>query len=643
MLTMYPRPEEFIGREVDGHRIDDVLGRGGMGIVFKAENLELSRTVALKIINPALAQDDSFLRRFRAEARALAQIHHPNIVIVYDFRSFDMGFYISMEYVKGPTLADYLEENGPMPWKEGLYLTKQMLSAFHYAHSCGVIHRDIKPRNILLAKNNVVKITDFGLAKILQEGKRTTDTTVTMATGGTIHYMPPEQIRGLRNVDHRGDIFSLGMSIYEAIAGVLPFEKNASGYTIQKMIVEEPFPDIRKRDSSIPKPLAKIIMKSLEKEPHKRFQSAAEMISALEEFEINQTKTSLSVNGTASNGYPSESSFSQRWRIYATLVGLLIVALSFVAIFAPEVLSAFISPPETPTLAEQTNTGTAITKAEAAPLSEIELNPISVEEGPENTLGLPGINTGDSTANNTAGTDSPASETNAGTPVTPTAEAKPVGSIRFDSTPKGAQVYLNGIVVGSTPLFLDNVAVGSANVELRLDNHESYKSRVNIRPYQISPVNTQLSPITGLLKLNIEPPSELYLDGRLIQKEAGADVRLPILASDHVLLVSNPRYGQWKKNIRVAASDSLAFDIDFTQTVRLIITAFDTAENGMHVEIILDGNPTGLYTPTPIEVPVGLHKIEVKAEGYEPVEETQEVNYDVSTKNPIRFVLRKSN
>ncbi|MFK7849109.1 MAG: protein kinase [Rhodothermales bacterium] len=641
---MYPRPEEFIGREVDGHRIDDVLGRGGMGIVFKAENLELSRTVALKIINPALAQDDSFLRRFRAEARALAQIHHPNIVIVYDFRSFDMGFYISMEYVKGPTLADYLEEKGPVPWKEALYLTKQMLSAFHYAHSCGVIHRDIKPRNILLAKNNVVKITDFGLAKILQEGKRTTDTTVTMATGGTIHYMPPEQIRGLRNVDHRGDIFSLGMSIYEAIAGVLPFEKNASGYTIQKMIVEEPFPDIRKRDSSIPKPLAKIIMKSLEKEPHKRFQSAAEMISALEEFEINQTKTSLVVNGTASNGYASESSFSQRWRIYATLVGLLIVALSFIAVFTPEVLSAFISQSETPSLAEQGNPGTTITRAEAAPLSEIELNPISVEEGPDSGPGLSTNEAGDSTGIIDPPVGTPTiPETNTGTTNNSNVETKPVGSIRFDSTPKGAQVYLNGIVVGSTPLFLDNVAVGSSNVELRLNNHESYKSRINVRPYQISPVNTRLSPITGLLKFDINPPSELYIDGRLIQKEAGADVRLPVLATDHEILISNSMYGQWRKTVRVGASDSLAFGIDFSQKVRLIITAFDTAENGMHVEILLDGEPTGLYTPTPIEVPVGLHKIEVKSEGYEPVEEPQQVNYDASTKSPLRFVLRKSN
>ncbi len=649
MITMYPRPEEFIGQEVDGHRVDAVLGRGGMGIVFKAENLELSRTVALKIINPALAQDESFLRRFRAEARALAQIHHPNIVIVYDFRQFDMGFYISMEYVEGPTLADYLEEKGPIPWREGLYLTKQMLSAFHYAHSCGVIHRDIKPRNILLAKNNVVKITDFGLAKILQEGKRTTDTTVTMATGGTIHYMPPEQIRGLRNVDHRGDIFSLGMTIYEAIAGVLPFEKNASGYTIQKMIVEEPFPDIRKRDASIPKPLAKIIMKALEKEPHRRFQSAAEMISALEEFELNQNKTALVVNGSVSKPAPS-TGFGQRWKIYATLVGLLIVSVSFLAVFMPEKLSAFIEgAPDKPTLAEQANqnppaSSTSISEAEAAPLSEMELNPIGIEDTDSldtNELQQTEIAAADSMTPNGSTTPTPA-QSQTQTPPRQSSGETAIGSISFSTNPKGAEIYLDGVSVGYTPLFVDNVTAGATEIEIRLDEHETYKESINVRPYQVSSVSVDMKPIMGLLKMNVNPASELYVDGRLIQRKAEGEVRVPLLASAHRVLLSNPEYGQWAENINITASDSVELAVDFTKKIRLIVTAFDTANNGMHAEIILDGKATGSYTPRPIEVPIGLHTIEVRAEGYEQVQESKEVNYNDPVSNPIRLILRKT-
>jgi serine/threonine protein kinase len=334
---MYPRPESFIGKEVDGHRIDAVLGRGGMGIVFKAENIELSRTVALKIINPALAQDDSFIRRFRLEARALAQIHHPNIVLVYAFRPFDLGYYISMEYVHGPTLAEYLEANGALSWNETVFLLKQMLSAFHFAHSAGVIHRDIKPRNILLAPNNVVKITDFGLAKVVQEGTTLAhDTTVTVATGGTIHYMPPEQIRGLKNVDHRGDLFSLGMSMYESLTGTLPFDKNASGYTIQKIIVEEPFPDIRKNHPEIPRALAKIIMKTLEKDPDKRYQSAAEMKAAIEEFEKEQHMSGATTLYAQGSQMPGVTLRSSRGKLYSLVAATTVcVALALLVFYRP--------------------------------------------------------------------------------------------------------------------------------------------------------------------------------------------------------------------------------------------------------------------------------------------------------------------
>ena len=147
---MYRKPESFIGEVIDGHRIDAVLGRGGMGTVFAAENLALSRTVAFKMINPVLAQDESFLRRFRLEARALAQLQHPNIVLVYAFRATPEGAYISMEYVDGVTLADFVETNGPVHWQIALGLMRQMLAAFQVAHGAGVIHRDIKPRNILI-------------------------------------------------------------------------------------------------------------------------------------------------------------------------------------------------------------------------------------------------------------------------------------------------------------------------------------------------------------------------------------------------------------------------------------------------------------------------------------------------------------
>ena len=191
-------------------------------------------------------------------------------------------------------------------------------------------------------------------------------------------------------------------------------------------------------------------------------------------------------------------------------------------------------------------------------------------------------------------------------------------------------------------MFLDNIKAGPVAIEMRMKNHEPFRRRVQIRPYEISVVNTTLTPITGLLKLEVNPASELYVDGRLVQKEASS-VRLPLLASTHEVMLANPRYGQWVKNVDIAAADSVDLSVDFTQTLKLIVTTFDTGENGMHAEIVLDGRPTGLYTPTPIEIPVGVHKLEVRAEGYEMVEEATEKNYDASVKGPLRLVLRKSN
>ncbi len=237
---MYPDATSLVGKEIDGYRIEGILGRGGMGIVFKAENQSLGRMVALKVIAPDLAQNEEFLKRFRREARALAQLYHPNIVLVFALRQADLGLYIAMEYVEGQTLADHLQAHSPIAWPQALPLIKQLLSALDYAHERGIIHRDLKPLNIMLTEQGEVKVMDFGLAKML--GKGSGESTVTGARGGTLCYMSPEQARGLKNVDHLSDLFSLGLTLYEMLAGRLPFKKDDSDFTILKAIFEEKFP-----------------------------------------------------------------------------------------------------------------------------------------------------------------------------------------------------------------------------------------------------------------------------------------------------------------------------------------------------------------------------------------------------------------
>lgn len=273
--------DSVIGKEVDGYRIQEVLGRGGMGVVYKAEDVGLSRNVALKRIDPSMANDEAFLRRFRSEAQALARIDSLYIVSVHALRETEIGLLIVMEYVEGGTVQD-LVEKGPMGWQEAVPLTKQMLTALEHAHSAEVIHRDIKPQNVMLSAEGTVKVTDFGLAKVHRPDS---NKTVTQGVFGTLNYMSPEQVKGSGDLDHRSDLYSLGMTVYEMLAGDLPFDEDSNEFTKMQRIVQEELPPPTELHPQVPEDLSGLVMKSLEKDPDDRFQSAQEMREAFEAFE----------------------------------------------------------------------------------------------------------------------------------------------------------------------------------------------------------------------------------------------------------------------------------------------------------------------------------------------------------------------
>lgn len=272
--------DQMIGREIDSYKILEVLGRGGMGVVYKAVDTTLDREVAVKMMDVLIATDPNFLKRFQSEAKALAKLQNPNIVSIFALRQTDFGVCIVMEYVKGKTLADVLKQSVLLPIPRVIHIFRQLLTALDHAHKGGVIHRDIKPGNVMLADGDVVKVTDFGLAKI-QKGAVST---MTMGTAGTLYYMSPEQIRGLGQVDHRGDIYSAGMALYECLTGRVPFKNEDSDFAVAQMIVEGRIPTPDKFNASLPKDLVRIVMKSIDKDPGKRYQNAAEMAAALVHF-----------------------------------------------------------------------------------------------------------------------------------------------------------------------------------------------------------------------------------------------------------------------------------------------------------------------------------------------------------------------
>ena len=272
------RSSNLIGKVVDGYQIEEVLGRGGMGIVYKAVDTSLDRVVALKVMNPLLVANEQFFRRFKAEAKVLGRLKHPNIVGVFTLRHTEDYLFIVMEYVNGGTLMDLILHHEAIPWHNTLPIIQQTLNAVDYAHRQHVIHRDIKPRNILISRSGIAQVTDFGLAKIQDLSAATHALTKTGITGGTLYYMPPEQLAGLTKVDHRGDIYSLGMTYYVMLAGRSPFEKLSSEFVVSKAIDAHDFPALGELDIDIPEPLVQIVMKAVEREPEDRYQSADEML-----------------------------------------------------------------------------------------------------------------------------------------------------------------------------------------------------------------------------------------------------------------------------------------------------------------------------------------------------------------------------
>lgn len=271
----------MIGKVIDNYRILEMLGRGGMGIVYKAIDINMEKIVALKMMNPMLAHDEAFLKRFREEARALAKSENRHIVNVYALRETEHGLVLVMEFVNGANLEQKLAQSGALPYQQALPLVKQLLEAIAHAHRVGVIHRDLKPSNVMITPEQEVKVTDFGLARIQRPGS----TTRTMSTGGTLFYMSPEQVEERPDVDHRSDIYALGMTFYEMLAGRTPFQKGQSDLVTANAIVKEKFPPPNQLNSEVPPELARITMKAIEKERTKRFQSAEAMLDAIIAFE----------------------------------------------------------------------------------------------------------------------------------------------------------------------------------------------------------------------------------------------------------------------------------------------------------------------------------------------------------------------
>ena len=271
--------DRYIGKKLDGrYEIKEIIGVGGMANVYKAYDSIEDRAVAVKILRDEHMQNDELLRRFRNESKAIAVLSHPNIVKVYDVSFNEDIQYIVMEHIDGITLKEYIEQQKVLRWKEAVHFTVQILRALQHAHDKGIVHRDIKPHNIMLLEDGTIKVADFGIARFARSSQHT----VTDKAIGSVHYISPEQAKG-ETTDEKSDIYSIGVMLYEMTTGTLPFDADSPVSVALKQIQSQPKRP-RVINPDIPEGLEDITIRAMQKDPARRYKSAAEMLRDIDEF-----------------------------------------------------------------------------------------------------------------------------------------------------------------------------------------------------------------------------------------------------------------------------------------------------------------------------------------------------------------------
>ena len=278
--------DKYLGKRLDGrYEISEIIGVGGMAVVYKAYDNVENRYVAIKILKEEFLSNQEFLRRFKNESKAIAMLSHPNIVSVYDVSFGDLIQYIVMEYIEGITLKEFIEREGSLRWNDAVHFTMQILKGLQHAHDRGIVHRDVKPQNIMVLNDGTIKVTDFGIARFARSDQRT----ITDKAIGSVHYISPEQARG-EKTDEKADIYSVGVMLYEMLTGKLPFQaESAVSVAIMQLQRDPQLPS--EINSSIPKGLEQITMHAMQKSQERRYQSASEILCDLSNFRKDPTTT----------------------------------------------------------------------------------------------------------------------------------------------------------------------------------------------------------------------------------------------------------------------------------------------------------------------------------------------------------------
>jgi serine/threonine-protein kinase len=590
----------YIGKVIDNYRIVENLGVGGMGIVFKAIHIKLDKIFALKMIAPGLTMNENFLKRFQTEAKALAKLEDPNIIRIYDLRADEDRWFIVMEFVEGINLLNKIKQDGYFKWQEGLPILKQVLKGIGHAHMAGIIHRDIKPNNIMITRDQIVKITDFGLAK--DQGKRIT--TLSLSSGGTLFYMSPEHVKGISFTDKRSDIYSIGMTFYEMITGSVPLQSFESDFDIREAIMRKDLPKPSVYNPDIPPLLDNIVMKSLAKDPEDRYQNAEAMLDAISNFEekypildlgkdiISKSKTKRKSNKKihavkADDGPETRFEFvlnsqsRQLWKEYGPIFAIIVIFLIFVLIylFAPEsgkeephkLLQAELNiqsdPPGAFIYIDGDSSG-------ITPLDGYLINPgkhqIRLQKesfAPFDTLI---VITADKS--NTFSADlkdipqrfaqSPRKEKNITAAKNAQISTLP-GNLNADSEPAGAILWIDGKKSGPTPVQLDHLKHGYHDIRIEKKGYEPYRQRILIKSNTTIRINAKLVLVGGKLEVSTTPSEAIVnIEDYHIHNKI-TPVTIPNLPSGlYKVQIEKPGFRAISKEVRINQGETSRLLVD---------------------------------------------------------------------------------
>jgi eukaryotic-like serine/threonine-protein kinase len=604
--------DSLLGKTIDSYQILEVIGRGGMGVVFKAIDTNLEKYVALKMIDPFLARDEGFVKRFKTEAKALAKLENPNIVSVYALRQTEAGLFMVMEYVDAKPLSNCIREDGPFSVKDTISIAKQLLNAIGHAHKVGVIHRDIKPSNILLCPDGRIKVTDFGLAKVVKQ--KGPSSTVTQTRAGTLYYMSPEQVKGLKNVDKRSDIYSLGMTVYEIMVGRVPFDKTDSDFTIQKKIVDGEIPSPVKFDATIPKKLTKIIQKSIDKDPDKRYQEADEMIEALNNFESDISHVQKSIK----KPHGEKPVYKQPVFFLSALAVLLGGALIYSLVFSrPGVeqdkafLSILTDPPDAQILIDDTEIGNS-------PLERFR-----IEKAGDIRLKVmkPGYAAVDTLLN-----------IELGAAKTIEFALASAGSEKFSVTtsPSAANIYINNELIGSSPVNNFFLNPGQTNLRIQKIGYRLVDTTINIEKGKPNSFNFTLNSDiaggqSGGLKITSNPSgANVWLNQEFVGTTPYEISELAV--GSYRVLMRKKGFADYNQSVTITSNKTSTISRNLSPVGKLVVSSEPSG-----AEVLINGKTVGKTSHTIEQLEAGEHKLTIRKEGFKPFTLTIKIEADKTT------------